>query len=421
MFHEPLLTVCKRAGSKFLYKTIPAASASDVSEGGFDVIFLGCATRRDAQNVREFLTESQRTVRSAAVIPSFGAFVSPGNSNGFSDPLSNQAQAVLLRDAYRASRASGAAGACVWTFNDYLLERPTMLVDHFDPYVATCGIVDQWRQPRVAYAMFQSLINDEKEPLLQARDIALDTPLVFIVTGLLLALVLVALGNRSRRFREYALRAILRPYNFYADIRDQRILSAAQTSILGLIIATSVGLVLATALFYLRTSPSFEYLLHILVPSDTTYELVRFVAWRPGLAIVTSATAVFAMFMLVSALLRIGAMFIKGRIFFRDTLTIVVWSALPLVVLLPLGIALYQLLSAESISVWIPLLLLATALWFLSRSLRATSVVFDVRPWMVYSIGGGFILGLTVLLFGVYESWYDASAFLQYYVAVVAQ
>jgi uncharacterized membrane protein YfcA len=125
--------------------------------------------------------------------------------------------------------------------------------------------------------------------------------------------------------------------------------------------------------------------------------------------------------MLVSALLRIGAMFIKGRIFFRDTLTIVVWSALPLVVLLPLGIALYQLLSAESISVWIPLLLLATALWFLSRSLRATSVVFDVRPWMVYSIGGGFILGLTVLLFGVYESWYDASAFLQYYVAVVAQ
>lgn len=419
-FHGPLAALFKRSGTKVLYKVIPSTAVTDVSEGGFDLIMLRCETRQDVQRLDEYLAEAKRTIRSAAVLASFGAGVSPANSNGFSDPLSNQAQAVLIRDAYRVSRSAGAAGVCIWTFNDYFLERPTLLVDHHDAYVATSGIVDQWRQPRVAYTMLKSLINDEKEPLLQARDVSVDTPLVFIVTGLVIALLFVALGNRSRRFREYALRAMLRPYNFYADIRDQRILSTVQTTILGVVIATSVGLVVATALYFLRTSSAFEYAMHLVIPSNAWYELLRFVSWRPGFAVLTCATGVFAMLVVVASMLRVGAMFIKGRIFFRDTLTIVVWSALPLVMLLPLGVALYQLLSTESISLWIPLLLLGTAIWFCSRSLRATSVVFDVRPWIVYAIGGGCILVAAAMLFGVYESWYDASAFLQYYLAVVA-
>ncbi|MBU3741794.1 MAG: hypothetical protein FGM24_05850 [Candidatus Kapabacteria bacterium] len=418
--HAQLVPLVKQGGSKLTYKTVPTSAIDDVSEGGFDVMFVRADTRESSNAMAARIDLARSRIRSAAIIASFGSVVSPANLNGFSDPLSGQAQALLIRDQYRASKAAGVAGVCVWTFNDYHLERPTMLVDHYDAYMRTSGIVDEWRQPRVAYTMLKSLINDEKEPLLQARDMATDTPLVFIVTGIMLGLLIVALSNRSRRFREYALRSILRPYNFYADIRDQRILSTVQTTFLGIIISTSAGLVLATVLYVMRTSPTFEYLMHIVFASDGMYEAIRAIAWRPGVAIIACSSVVFLMLVTVAALCRVGAMFVKSRIFFRDTLTIVVWSALPLVVLLPIGIALYQVLSTETMSLWIPILLLSVSGWFVMRCLRATSVVFDVRPLFVYAIGIGAVLSTVVVVVSLYDSWYDALAFLQYFVAVVA-
>lgn len=418
-FNASLATYLKQAGRKLTYKTVTSTMIDDVSEGGFDVIILHSDTRSESSRIAERIAIAKDRIRSAAIIAAFGSPVSPENSNGFSDPLSNQAQAVLIRDAYRASKAAGVAGICVWSFCDYAIERPTMLVDHHDAYMATSGIVDQWRQPRVAFTMLKSLINDEKEPLLQAKDVMIDTPFVFIVTGLIIGLILVALSNRSRRFREYALRSLLRPYNFYADIRDQRILSTVQTSLLGLVIATSAGLVIATLVYYLRTSPTFEYLLHLMIQSDGLFEAIRYAAWRPALAILFSTSIVATILLAFAFVLRLGAIFVKGRILMRDTLTIVVWSALPLVALLPVGIALYQLLSADSISVWIPLLFVATTVWFMFRSLRATSVVYDVRPWFVYTIGASLLLiGVTGSIV-MYESWYDATAFAQFFLAVV--
>ena len=52
-----------------------------------------------------------------------------------------------------------------------------------------------------------------------------DAPMIFIVFGIVLAILMGILVNSGRKFREDASRALLRPYNFYADIRDQRIIS----------------------------------------------------------------------------------------------------------------------------------------------------------------------------------------------------
>jgi hypothetical protein len=294
-----------------------------------------------------------------------------------------------------------------------------MLVDADDDRLATSGLVDQWRQRRVSYDMLKSIINDEKEPLLQARDFSSDTPLVFIATGIVLGLILVFLVNRSRRFQEYLLRALLRPYNFYADIRDQRILSTVQTAILGTVIAACVGLVLASLLHFLRSDAVVEYVLHILVPSDALYAVLRHLAWNPALSVVAISVAVFAALMTISLILRVAAWFVKGRIFFRDTLTISVWSSLPLVVLLPIGIALYQALSADALSVWVPILVVALIVWVFLRTLRATSVVFDVPALFVYTVGIALVSAGLVVIAWLYDSNGEALAYLRHFFAVV--
>ncbi|MCK7516354.1 MAG: hypothetical protein MZV64_00805 [Ignavibacteriales bacterium] len=64
-----------------------------------------------------------------------------------------------------------------------------------------------------------------------------DAPMIFIITGLVLALLMGVLVNSGRKFREDASRALLRPYNFFADVRDQRIISAYHSLFLALIVA----------------------------------------------------------------------------------------------------------------------------------------------------------------------------------------
>jgi len=419
-YHADLAQLYRRLSSKMLFKVVSAGLYNKTSEGGFDIIVVSFSATQDRARFDQIVHALPKTFRSAAVLTEFGSRLSPGNTNGFSDPLSNEAQAQVIRDCFRASIGAGLAGVMIWSFNDFTLERPTMLVDHYDAYVCTSGLVDVWRQPRISFAMVKSLINDEKEPLLQARDASFDTPLVFIASGIVLALLMTFLINRSRRFREYLLRAIARPYNFYADIRDQRILSSVQTSFLGIVIASCAGLVISSLLYYVRVDAEIEYLMHILVPSNFIYEIIRFVSWRPALAVPLWSGFVMGMFLLVALILRIGAMFIKGRIYFRDTLTIVVWSSLPLVVLLPIGVALYQALSADALSVWVPILIMALAFWSLMRTLRATSVVFDVPTTLVYSIGLGFVLAGVVAVLISWNASYDAFSFIRFYFSVVS-
>jgi hypothetical protein len=132
------------------------------------------------------------------------------------------------------------------------------------------------------------------------------------------------------------------------------------------------------------------------------------------------STIVFTLFVIAASLLRIGAMFVKARIYFRDTFTIVVWSSLPLVVLLPIGVALYQALSTDALSLWVPVLILALVVWSLLRTLRATSVVFDVPSSIVYSIGLGLVVAMAVILLITWNASYEAFDFLRYYFTVVS-
>lgn len=418
-YHASMVKLYRGLTAKMLYKVVPVRLAGKTSEGGFDIIVARYYGRSDMTGFDRSVQQLTKLFRSAAVITEFGALVSPGNMNGFSDPLSNEAQALVVRDSYRATRSAGLAGAMIWAFSDYMLIRPSMLVDHYDPYVCTSGLVDVWRQPRISYTMLKSLINDEKEPLLQAREASFDTPLIFIATGLFLALTIAFQVNRSRRFREYVVRALIRPYNFYSDIRDQRIMSTTQSMILGIVISGCVGLVLASLLYFVRVDAESEYLLHLIIPSDSFYEIVRYVSWKPWLAVVLWTSIAMISILALSALVRIGAMFIKSRILFRDSLTIVVWSFLPVIALLPIGVAFYQALTTDAMSIWVPVLIAVLATWSLARTLRATSVVYDVPGIIVYVVGIGVLACSAVVSVVVWNTAMEGFSFLRFFLDVV--
>lgn len=348
----------------------------------------------------------------------FGKPVNPDNRNGYADPISLEAQAKYIESCYKALKYVQGGGVFVWSFSDYALNRSTILTNTSGQYYCYSGLVNLQRQKRASFDMYKALLNDEKDILLQAGNYNESTPYIYIIAGILLIVVLTLIMNQSRRFREYFLRALIYPYNFYADIRDQRILSKQQTAVLGFVISTTLGIFVSTLLFTTRMSSIAEYVVMLLFPQEGLKGFVSGLAWSPELGVIVLTLLFFILLIIISLILRVGAFFVRGRIFYSDTFIITVWSALPFVLFLPFATILFRLLDITTVTLWV-IILAGFAVWVLYRILRATSVVFDVNPIPVYGVGLSIIAIIITTLALSYNSSYSIFAYTQYFLNCV--
>lgn len=321
------------------------------------------------------------------VLLNYGSMVQLDNNNGYSDDLSLEHQAHLLRVYYKMS-SKNTFGNIFDSYNDYILENPTLKTNNENEYLSSSGLVTQTRNERISYQTARTLFKGEKEPLLNAGTEGGDSNILFIVIGIILTIVFVFLFNRLRRFREYVIRALFRPYNFYSDIRDQRIISSFQTFTLSIIVSFSFGIFVSSILYVGKSLSLFEYLSMIILPGKYIREQLFDFIWIPEALMMILTVMFFILIYLLSFILKILSFGIRSRIFLNDTITISVWSILPLVLLLPMGILSGRLI-AENTTLLMVFLLVALFLiiWSLNRILKSTSVVFDIRSWKVYLIG----------------------------------
>jgi hypothetical protein len=334
------------------------------------------------------------------VVLSYGKFVQLGNHGGYSDPISIEAQAKYVSDIYNILLETGVAGGIYWSFADYRTDRPVLTVNNGDQTLATCGLFGLDRELRQSANMLGSLYTNQKPPEVLIGDYTPPSTVLFIIVGIASALAFLLLINNSRRFRENVFRSLSRPYNFFADIRDQRILSNVHTTILGVVIAATFALIVSSVCFYFRMDEGFDALLSAIVTSDGMKSGLNYLIWRPALSIVAFTVIFFLALLFVAALIRACAVFVRNRIFFNDAYTIAVWGALPVLLLIPVAMILYRILEWHDASVTILIVVLTGVfLWMLYRILRGTSVVYDVRPTKVYGYAIGGILALSLVLY----------------------
>lgn len=416
-FQEIMMKTFRLHSTKMIYKTVRFGARQIAAEGIDFVCFRTDNRWKPGEELKEELKRMKSLLRDQPFVVCFGKLLQPDNKHGYADPLSVESQAQYLRDVYRVVEQEKAAGVMVFTFNDYRCGSPVLMTNAEDKYIVTSGLVDSYRQKRLSFEMVKALFNEEREPLLRAGFYKEDTPLIFIITGLVIGLVLLLLMSRFRRFREYFIRALIRPYNFYADIRDQRILSNFQTIVLGLTCAATAGSMIASTLFYHRFSYGSEFLLMLVTWNDLKFVLDEF-AWSPELALIICTLFNFMVIATIAALIRIAAMFVRGRLFFSDAFTITVWAVLPLVLLLPLSMVMYKIFTLTDSMTLMVMLLVGMTLWCGYRLMRATSVVFDIRALWVYLVGiVVFIFSVGGMLF-VYNYQTSVISYVRYYLSV---
>ena len=158
------------------------------------------------------------------IVARYGSEVEPGNRNGYSDPLSLESQARTAMLLHEAIKDSKIAGGVLWSFNDWRTDRPSLTTHSRDPYLHTMGIVSGEREKRIAFDVTRAMFNGEKVQALPIGTYSSSAPIIYVVAGLVTLIAFAFMYNGNRRFRDAVNRSMFRLYNFFADVRDQRIL-----------------------------------------------------------------------------------------------------------------------------------------------------------------------------------------------------
>ncbi len=329
--------------------------------------------------------------------------VNIGGSDGYVNEYSFEAQAKFYDQILTYVSQNRIPAFFINSFIDFRGDYSSLICGDNESNLYRIGLLDENRSKnRISYkVVFAKLNNLEKVtiPIGSKKD---DSPMIFILFGLMIAIFMGILVNSGRKFREDASRALLRPYNFFSDVRDQRIISAYHTTLLGLIIAGVVALVVGNILFHLKTSLFFENIV-LTFASPVLIKTLTYLAWHPILSLLWLTLFNVVLFVVITLFIKTASFFVRTRVYINSIYFTVIWALLPVVLLIPVGIVLYRVLLTGTINLYIYLVLVLVILWIFYRMMKGIYVLFDSNPGTIYFYCSIFFLAVTGIVLFYFE------------------
>lgn len=310
---------------------------------------------------------------------------------GYLNPYSMEAQAKYLSDILEILMEKDIS-FFVHTFADYRLPYHSIFAGKYDNLLAKFGLVSEFRdKKKLSFQVFKNYMNESKLPLIMQGNYTESANMIFIISGLLFLALTIITINSTHRFRENVSRAILKTYNFFSDIRDGWFISSFHSMILSIIVALSSSLIYSSLIYYWKDDIVFEKFIS-LFNSNLLFEFISYVSWRPIELILYFTLITFFIMILLTVIIKLFNLFVKNKIFFNHAFLIVIWSAIPYLILIPLGMVAFKVLSQHKYNFLIYFIIVLFHLWVLIRILKGISIVFEVKKMRVYFVAILFLL-----------------------------
>lgn len=395
------------------------ATMGDACLNEFSILAINTYTKQ-AKEFRQLLNLWKDQFPSKPfIVARYGKDVQPGNRNGYSDPLSLESQARHAMQHFEVAKDLKLAGSIWWSFSDWRGDRPALSTYSGDPYIHTAGLVSFDRDKRVVYDVLRAMFNNEKVAALPIGNYSSSAPMVYVISGLVVLIAFAFLYNSNRRFRENVHRALTRTYNFFADVRDQRILSYTHSLFLAVVIAITWATVLSSILTHYRDNLLFDNLLSQFMPDVMKEWMVRLV-WEPTRFILIISGIFIALFIFLSLFVQACSLVFRTRVNLYHSSSVAVWSMLPYIILIPVAMILYRVLETPLYILPSFILIGILVIWTTYRFLKGVSVIFDVYPLKVYVVGVLIIVGSLALLYGYLDYTQSTSIYLRHIIGIGA-
>ncbi len=321
-----------------------------------------------------------------------------GNKSGSLEKNSFEAQGAFYKKLLKFSRKNKLPGIFINSLIDFSGDFNSLYSSYNDKNIYKIGIVGLDRKAkRIGYNVIKQYLTKGKNIPIPLGNVRNKIPILFIVIPLLLAVLIAFVINSRNKFREDTKRALLRSYNFFADIRDLRLLSGLHTYVLFIVNAATFALLIENVFYFYRSSISFDKIITSFgFPSFNND--IAYLSWHPLEAFFV-LFFIFLSGMLITALIiKFFSYFKSSKIFFTNIFYTVVWALMPVTLLIPLELLFLKILFYGTFNFIIILALLIYLFWLLLRLFKGIYIVFDNRPGTVYAYGFGLIFLVLFLI-----------------------
>jgi hypothetical protein len=413
-FIERVAAAARKLDNRPLYFGSSVFS-SDLCSGKVEIAAFRLKPDAPGSLKSSLLSWKETHAKQPVVLLSYSKTVEPENRNGWSDPMSQEAQAEYFKRAIQTIRESGVAGSFIDAFADWRGDRPLMAIGTGDRYCYPVGLLSYSREKRASFDMVRLLYNGEKTVALPIGRYRASFPVAHIAWGFAVIFVIAYLYHYNRRFNETFKRGLIRSYNFYADLRDAHTVSIPQTLALAAGVAVTLGVILSGVLYRYRTDMLADQLITMLVVSDSLKEKLIGATWHPFTGIIAFSVVLLLWYPLAALCIRLFALLVKRRVLWYHAFAVAVWGSLPIVLLSPVAMAYFKLLQTDFNVIPAFSLVAAFLMWSLLRILKGVSVIYDISRLKAYT--GGILLVLVILggVFVYYETTFALSAYIEFF------
>jgi len=223
-----------------------------------------------------------------------------------------------------------------------------------------------------------------------------DSPISFIITPIIITLLLTIVINAKRKIREDFSRALLKSYNYFADVRDNRIYTGIASLFVMLFSLATAAILFSILLFYFKDNIFVEKLIISSGLGSLTNTILS-LSWNPLSSFIALFTLALIKTGIIIIIIKGFSFLVKTKVGIQKIFYVVSWSLLPLTLLLPLELVLYKLLETGLANSFIFIIIGLWFIWVLFRIIKGVYIIFDTSALRVYSYSFATILGIIVI------------------------
>ncbi|MBV6479844.1 MAG: Beta-galactosidase [Ignavibacteria bacterium] len=349
---------------------------------------------RNAETIKKAASEifkrsriSPNRKNSNLFISNYGICIQNDNTNGFSDIRSQEAQMKFISESYNVI-SQPAFGNFISSYADWNSENPLNYPLDNNKFLKTSGLFTFNREQKRSAEFVRRILHKEDLQRIQEGNIVQDFPYSFIIIGIITIVIILYFINRDKKFRSGIIRCLYKPTYFFNLVKEQMIVTSGYNILLAFTISLGLSLFFSSILYFYRADNSADMILAKLFPNDT-FKITASEIINNKLYMISLLTFFNILFMFfTSFFLYFISFYTKGKSYFKNIISISVWSSLPMLLFLFLGTVLYKVSESNpqfiTITCWGFIIFV---ILYLNRIFLGAKTLFDIRTGKVYLYG----------------------------------
>ena len=278
-------------------------------------------------------------------------------------------------------------GFFIESYRDWKAEFPSNFTEEIEggTIVYPYGIFSWTNNARYLFQYIPRFLKDDLGKLVEEEPIDKKTNF-FSITAFIASIVFFLIYRRNYRLKENLSRALTHPYGFWVDLRDRRIISTFNSTVMGLLTIILFVNFINAYFYYYHDNLLIQEFINVIFHQYHIKYAYLVILKKPWQTFIVLFIILYLFSLFLAILIKSFSFFSKDKLRYRQTIALINWSGAPVIIFIPFSILSYHLIPYDNIQPFILIIFLLFCIWYNYRLLSGIRVLFILRPYKIIII-----------------------------------